>query len=148
MAMARRRLMAKKPFKQGTLLADLQEALETTAEPDQIESLLSQVGGLFARIETRRQKTVRQAEHINRIELSRKDLKERLEELGVTKRSAKAKNARQRMLRMLRAIDEHRVADYVVLRTEVERVIGYPKWLEAARQHEAEAAAQQERGEA
>ena len=132
-------MMGKKTFKQGTLLADLQEALEGSPEPDQIESLLNQVNGLFTRIETRRLKVERQAKVITHLTNKIGGLKDKLEELGATKRSAKAKNARQRMLRMLRAIDEHRVADYVVIRAEVEKVIGYPGWLEATRQHEAEA---------
>ena len=128
------------PYKQGTLLADLQEALETTAEPDQIESLLNQVDGLFTRIETRRLKVDRQAEHITNLAKRLKDCKDKKEEMGLTKRSAKAKRARQKMLRMFRAIDEGRIADYVTYRGEVQVVIGYEKWLEATRQHEAEAA--------
>ncbi len=126
-------------YKQGTLMADLQEALETTAEPDQIESLLDQVQGLFTRIETRRLKIERQAEVITHIQASRSDLKDRLSELGITKRSAKANNARKKMLNMIRAIDEHRVADYVVLRAEVEEVIGYSGWVVAQQEREAEA---------
>ena len=130
----------KMPYKQGTLLADLQEALETTAEPDQIESLLSQVDGLFTRIETRRLKVERQAEAITHLANKINGLKDKLEEHGLTKRSAKSKNAKQKMLRMLRAIDEHRVADYVVIRAKLEKVIGYRGWLDATIQHETAAA--------
>jgi hypothetical protein len=125
-------------FKQGTLMADLQEALEGSPEPDQIESLLSQVQGLFTRIETRRDKIIRQAERITQLERSRSEMRTYISNKGWGRRSAKANRAKSAMRRMLRALDEGEVnkVNYLVLRMEVEKLLGYVEWLKSMKEHE------------
>ncbi len=121
-----------------TLMADLQEALEGSPEPDQIENLLNEVQGLFTRIETRRQKIGRQPERITQLERSRSEMRTYIAGRGWSRRSARANRAKSAMRRMLRALDEGEVSkvDYLAERLNVEKLLGYVEWLKAAREHE------------